>query len=139
MKERFHSINLKRKQYFNSIIDQYGLNLMEIEILGFLSEEPDSNTFTDIMRAKDYAKSHISTAITNLVNSNYIEKCCCDNNKKVQQLFLLERSGPIIDAYNRCVNEFHKNAFTGLTSQELEVFNQVIDKINDNLSKEQEY
>ncbi len=137
MKEQFHSISLKRKQYFNRVIEQYGLNLMEIEVLGFLSEQPDSNTFTDIMRAKDYAKSHISTAINRLVTDGYIEKRCVGNNKKTQQLFLLDRSTPIIAEYHRCIKTFQQDAFAGLTEHELAIFEQVIAKMNDNLSKEQ--
>lgn len=137
MKEQFHSISLKRKQYFNEMIEQHGLNLMEIEILAFLSKQPDSNTFTDIMRAKDYAKSHVSTVITRLVTGGYIEKRCVGNNKKVQQLFLLDRSAPIIAEYNRCVKTFQGVAFAGLTERQLAMFEQVINKMNDNLSKEQ--
>lgn len=136
MKEQFHAISMKRKQYFNDVIEKYGLNLMEIEILGFLSEQPQSNTFTDIMKAKDYAKSHISTAITNLVKRGYIEKRSTGSNKKVHQLFLLEQSQAIVEEYHHCAQAFQKDAFVGIKTSEMKAFEQVIGKINANLSKE---
>lgn len=131
----FHAINVKRKIYFNELLENYSLNMMEVEILATLSECPDNNTFTDIMKMKDYAKSYISKAISNLVERGYIEKRTCENNKKVYNLFLLESSEPIIKQYNECVENFRNDAMAGLKKDQIRIFEQVISKINENLSQ----
>ncbi|MFI3236429.1 MAG: MarR family transcriptional regulator [Lachnospiraceae bacterium] len=134
LKEAFHSINLRRKTYFDDLIDLTDLNLMELEILVSLADYPEQNTFTDIMRSKDYAKSYVSKAITHLVELGYIAKEGIDHNKKVQKLFLLEQSTPIVDSFKSCVDTFRKDAFIGISQQEYEVFEHVLEKISLNLS-----
>ncbi|MFI3227701.1 MAG: winged helix DNA-binding protein [Clostridia bacterium] len=133
IKETFHRISTKRKMYFSDMLEKYELNLMEVEILAFLSEQPDNNTFTEIMRAKDYAKSHISNAITRLVNFGYVEKRQLERNKKVYKLSLLRSSENIIEDYNICVEKFRKDAFVGIKEREIKIFEQVIDKMDQNL------
>lgn len=136
MKEIFHAISIQRKKYFSKMIEKYDLTQMEIDIVGFLSEQPDNNTFTDIMKAKDYAKSHISNAITHLVNGGCIEKCSLDNNKKVHKLFLLNNSKNVIKDYNICIENFRKDALVGIKESEIKIFEQVISKMHCNLSKD---
>ncbi|MFI3212347.1 MAG: MarR family winged helix-turn-helix transcriptional regulator [Eubacteriales bacterium] len=134
LNETFHAISIKRKQYFNKMIEKYDLNLIEIEILAFLNKEPDSNTFTEIMKAKDYAKSHMSTAITHLVTRGYIEKRSLDTNKKVHKLYLLDKSFNVIKDYDLCISRFRGDAFTGISEDGIKVFEQVIHKMNTNLT-----
>ncbi|WP_409967492.1 winged helix DNA-binding protein [Bengtsoniella intestinalis] len=132
-REVFHRINIKRKEYFNELLDVYDLTFMELEILAFLDGEPDSNTFTQIMKAKDYAKSHVSTAINHLANCGYLEKIGASTNKKVYRLHLLEKSAPVLQGYYLCVQAFQTQAFAGITDADLQLFNQVIHQINQNL------
>lgn len=135
LRKLFHAINLQRKVYFSEILAEPDLNLMELELIVFLHEQPDSNTFTHIMKAKDYAKSHISTAINHLVQCGYIKKTTDSTNKKVHNLHLLDKSAPVIAQYYQCTQRFQENAFAGLDGRDLEIFQQVIRQINENLSE----
>lgn len=136
LKKFFHSIEIKRKLYFDELINSTELNFMEIETLVYLKEFPDNNTFTDIMKSKDYAKSYISTAISNLVDKGYIAKEVSKTNKKVHNLFLLEKSTDIINQYEVCVQSFRNAAFIGVSDEEIQTFEVVLTKILKNLNKD---
>lgn len=133
IKDSFHMINMKRRNFFEELLEKNDLNFMEVEIVVFLNDVPESNTFTDIMKSKDYAKSHISVAISRLVEKEYIKKESLPNNKKTYKLFLLEKSKPIVDEYNICVEEFRKCAFSGVTDEEYKIFERVIWRMSQNL------
>ncbi|MFI3171857.1 MAG: hypothetical protein R3Y58_05790 [Eubacteriales bacterium] len=133
LKETFHSVNLKRKTYFDELLEDTDLNLMEIEILLFLKEYPENNSFTAIIKSKDYAKSYVSKAITHLVELEYLKKEAFTDNKKMYQLFLLEKSHQIIEEYNRCVERFRSCAFAGISDEDAVVFERVMQKISQNL------
>lgn len=135
-REYFHSISLKRRGYFDPVLEQYGLTMLQLEILVSLHEEPNSNTFTDIMKAKDYAKSHISTAINHLVEEGYIVRKPSATNKKVYYLYLLEKSHPLVTAYGDCIQRFQADAFAGITEEELALYEKILIKMRHNLTKE---
>lgn len=136
IRESFHEMNLKRKLFFDEFLEDSELNIMEIEILVFLNEYPDSNTFTEIMRSKGYAKSYVSKAISNLVEKEYISKQSIERNKKSFRLYLLPKSGAIIEGYETCVKAFKDVAFANISEEELEAFEMVIHKIVTNLTEE---
>ncbi len=133
IKEVSHFIAMKRRVFLFSLMDKSGLNMLELEILGYLYECPDRNTFTEIFRSKDYAKSHISTAVANLVNDGYIEKKSLPANKKVHNLIPLEKSKAVVEEYNECIEKFKEAAFKDIPGEEIELFHSVIDKIKKNL------
>lgn len=135
LKETFHSISLKRKTYFDMMLEGIELSLMEVEILFFLKEYPENNTFTEIMRSKDYAKSYVSKAISNLLELGYLEKQMVPTNKKMYKLFLLEKSERAIQEYSACVKRFREDAFAGIAEEDYKVFERVIKQLSDNLSE----
>lgn len=85
-KELFHNISLKRKTYFDPLIKEVRLSLIDIEILAFIDEFPQCNTFTEILNSKEYSKSHVSTSINRLIEREYLMRENSENNKKVYHL-----------------------------------------------------
>lgn len=136
LKESFHEVDLKRKLFFDYYLSESELNLMEIEILVFLNDYPESNRFTDVMKSKGYAKSYVSKAITNLTEKQYIRKELSSTNKKVYNLILEEKSTEIIYEYKRCILLFRDKAFDNISEEELVVFESVLNKILHNMTKE---
>lgn len=136
LKTAFHEMNLKRKLYFAGMIEDTELNLMEIEILVFLNQFPESNTFTEIMNSKGYAKSYVSKAISSLVEKKYLVKESTANNRKVHRLYLLEKSHEIVEMYDKCVIQFRADAFQNISEEELDVFEKVINKMLENLTED---
>ncbi len=136
LRETFHYLGVKRNIYFENFMEEWDLKLMEIEILVYLNEFPESNTFTEIMKSKGYAKSYVSKAITNLVEREYILKKGLEDNKKVYKLFLTEKSTAVLESYETCIKRFRKDAFEDIEQSDLEAFERVINKIYENLSEQ---
>lgn len=136
LKELFHTINTKRKVYFDEILEDFDLNFIELEILVFLQNTPNCNTFTEIMNSKGYAKSHISNAISNLIEKEYLVNEADANNKKVFHLRLLDKSAPVAQKYDTCVRNFQADAFANITQDNLDTFEQVLQQISNNLTEE---
>lgn len=131
--DHLHNISIKRRNYFEKLLEDTGINLIELEILNFLHHYPDSNTFTAIMRTKNYAKSHVSTAVTTLVECGYIEKHPSPTNKKIYHLKLLPATTPIIKEYSRCTKKFRSDLCENILPEQLDVFQQVITQMSENL------
>lgn len=133
LRARFHTINLKRSYFFLQLAEETGLNEAQLEILVTLKECPESNTFTEIMRRKDYAKSYVSNAIASLVERGYVVKRSAQGNKKVYNLFLLEKSEEIIQRYYLCVGQFQQEVLKGISESDLNTFQAVLDQMVTNL------
>lgn len=134
IKEVFHSINLKRKNFFADLLESSQLNMMQLEILSYLHEFPDNNTFTEIMKSKDYARSQISAAITGLIQQGFLKKEPHPGNRKVFFLILQEKSSAIVEDYAICNENFEKVALVGITEEEKELFEIIYGKIQKNLA-----
>lgn len=136
LKDQIRKIELKRKNYFNELIEKTDLNLMQLEIMVSLYEFPEQNTFTEIMKSKDYSKSFVSTAINNLVILGYVKKIPQPCNKKVFTLVLENNCEEIIQAYYKCVDSFYADASKGVSDEKIQVFKAVLNEIVINLTKE---
>lgn len=135
LKEVFHSINLKRKNFFLDLLESSQLNMMQLEILAYLHEFPDNNTFTEIMKSKDYARSQISSGISGLIAQDFIKKRPHPGNRKVFFLILQEKARPIVKEYLICNEKFEIVAMKGISTEEMELFQQINEKVLENLSQ----
>lgn len=135
-KELFHNIILQRKVYFEPLLKEFDLSLIDIEILAFIHEYPKNNTFTDILISKEYSKSHISSSISKLIQREYLIRENSPTNKKVYYLKLIDKSNFIIDEYYRYVGIFQKDALESITQDEIDNFNRLLEKIYHNLQKD---
>lgn len=128
-----HSTSVKRIVYFAELLEKTGLTMMDIEIIVYLKEYPEKNTFTQVQQWKNYSKSHISTSITHLVEKGYLSKKMSENNKKIHYLIPLDKCNYIVTEYKKCVSIFLKVAFDGVSEKEKEFLLQIFKKVSDNL------
>lgn len=135
IKELFHSIMLKRKGYFVTLLEESNLNMMQLEVLVYLEEFPTKNTFTEIMKSKDYARSQISSAISGLIDQGFLRKEPHPTNKKIFHLHALEKAKPMVKEFHRCSDLFDQVAWEGVSPEEYAVFERVHVHMLDNLNK----
>ncbi len=135
-KDYLYTIAVKRKEYFEDLLQEANFNLLEIEILMFLHLNPHKNTLTEIINARDFTKSHVSTAISHLEKEGYLSKCHLPKNKKTIKLSLLPKSEPIINKAFHCLKEFHNKAFVGISQSEMEEMEYLLKRICNNLKEE---
>ncbi len=136
LKEISHNTMIKRRNFFAPLLEEVGLNLMDVELLCFLKKYPDSNTFTKIQQSKDYAKSHVSTAISDLVEGGYICKEHMQGNKKIYYLKLLPKSEDVIAKFEIHSKRLSEITFKGIPQSEIDIFISVAKKMNENLNRE---
>ncbi len=134
-KDYLYTIAAKRKEYFTQVLREENLNLLEAEILMFLHTNPDENTLTKIINAKDFAKSHVSTAITNLENDGYLTRSATSKNKKTLKLSLLPKSEALLNKLFDCLKNFHQKAFNGISEAEINEMERLLGKICSNLKE----
>ncbi len=134
-KDFLYIISAKRKDYFAQLCTEQDINIMEIEVLLFLHRYPKLNTLTNIIHAKDYTKSHVSSSINKLVDDGFLQKHIAQNNKKVFKLELLPKSDALIEKILMCVDAFQKDALAGIDETEIEQMIKVLEKICDNLNE----
>lgn len=128
-----HSLSLKRKNYFNELLYQTDLNMMELDIIYYLANNPEKNTFTEIQKWKDYSKSHISTSITHLINKGYIIREVSEKNKKIHHLKLQETSDDIIIELNKCQENYDNDVFKNISKQDKQKLFEILNKMSNNL------
>ncbi len=135
-KDHLYTIAAKRKDFFTPLLQNENINLLEAEILLFLHSNTQANTLTEIIHAKDFAKSHASVAISRLEKSGYLSKNTTAKNKKTQILTLLPKSESLIKQLNDCLQKFHEKAFSGIDKTEIEQLDKMLTKICSNLKEE---
>ncbi len=134
-KDYLYTIATKRKAYFAQLLEQEDINLLEVEILLFLHTHPSANTLTEITSAKDFTKSHVSTALSHLEASGYLSKQTTPHNKKTLRITLLPKSQPLIQGILACLERFHAQAFADITPDEIEQMDRLLCKICTNLKE----
>lgn len=119
---------------FMGIVGQkYNLSANECSVILFLYRNPELNTARDIVQYRMLAKSNVSTAIDSLKKKNLLDVQPDPNSRRTQRLFLLEKATPIAIALFNQQIEFKKCFENGLTEDELDSFNTLVDKIHKNM------
>lgn len=109
------------EQTISRIAQSLGLKEMEYKVLSFLSEYPQYDTATDIVKAMHCAKSHVSVSIRALQDKGLLSAEFRNSNHKTVHLEVTESgmklfriSMPMFDDY---LNQINK----GFTQDELKL------------------
>lgn len=119
----------------HSICKQYNLTQMEYDIIMFLQLNPKLNTAADIVKARRFTKSHVSTALKSLEQRGFISKRSSVANRRRVEIFLQNPAQTIVDAGARVHREFMRNLLEGISKDELRVFQAVFEKMCSNAER----
>ena len=126
--------------YFNQIRRVYAneLNLKfsnenfspnEISILILLSNNPSINTSSQLCTILGVSKGLISRSIDTLIEKKLI---CCEkdvSDKRIQRIFLTEKSSPVIQRLNREVTNINNEVLKDISKEELQQVETTVTKI----------
>ena len=126
--------------YFNQIRRVYAneLNLKfsnenfspnEISILIVLSNNPSINTGSQLCTILGVSKGLISRSIDTLIEKKLI---CCEkdvSDKRIQRIFLTEKSSPVIQRLNREVTNINNEVLKDISKEELQQVETTVTKI----------
>lgn len=120
-----------RKGVRNSLRDeagQEGLSPNEIEVLMFLYH-CKSDTAREIAQSLGTSRSLVSKSVDLLVKKGYVEARQDEKDRRVIHLILLPKAENTVERLSRAREEFMARLCHGITPEEVEVFQTVMQKL----------
>lgn len=114
-------------------LTKYELSPCEIDILIFLSNNPNSNTAKELVVYLGVAKSLIARSIESLVKRSLLSIQLDENDHRVQRLTLTSSSDEIINLFKMKQEEFSKQVTKNISYEDLQKVKDVLAQINLNI------
>lgn len=127
-----HQIKKTYSHLCEPVMQKYHITRCELDILLFLYNNPELNTAKDIVGKRGIIKSQASVGIEKLINKNYLKIIRDKNDKRKYRLYLLEQSEEIIEDGLKFQQTFNEMIFKSISSQEQEIFQNILEKIYQN-------
>lgn len=117
----------------NKVAMKYNLTFMEFTVLMFLSNNPEYDTASEIVKYRHLSKSHVSMSLKTLLQKNMIEIIIDDIDHRVSHIKLLPATKVITDEGRVSQREFFDAVFKGFEDKDFEKLKQYIVQINNNI------
>lgn len=123
-------------QMFGEIRKKYDLRQIEIEILLYLNQNPNTNA-SEIYRALYVNKGHVSQAMDKLCKQGFLESEH-DKNDRRYVSYIITSAGKEVIAESILLREcMKKQVFVGFSEEEFEMMRKISAKICDNIDRMQ--
>ena len=120
------------KQY-DQILRSYGLTKLEIEVLLFLENSKPCDTARDIVGSRLFAKSHVSKAITALIDDGYVLGNPDEQDRRYIHLKLSDNAKQVVKEAKEIRNNIIGILFQGVSLEEKKIMESVAKKIANNI------
>ena len=122
------------------LFDEFNLTKMEFDILLFLNNNPMYDTAADIIKIRNFTKSHVSSTLTELEKKGYISRGYKEGNRRSVHIRLTPMAYPILENGYTMLTVFAEQLFSGFTEKEIKeyeiFFERIYKNANDGLKKE---
>lgn len=125
-------------QCVKPVCETYQLTQMEYDILMFLTNNPQYDTASDIVKIRMLTKSHVSSALKELERRGLIRTAFQNNNRKTIHISIQEEAEPIIEAGKTAQIKFGQKLFQGFSKEEMEIYSGLFQRTCQNARKEME-
>ena len=129
---KFASIIKEIKKINRTVISSYKLSPSEIDILVTL-DIGVYDTAKEISENFEISKSLVCRSVDSLIKRGYIDTKKDEKDKRVIHLILREEARPIVNALKTNRQKTTDVLLNGIDEEELKVFNNVLDKMKNNL------
>lgn len=129
---KFASIIKELKRKNRSVISSYKLSPNEIDILVALHMRK-YNMAKDIAENFEISKSLVCRSVESLIKKGYIDTKKDEKDKRITHLILKEEAKPIVQALQENREKNNKILLKDIDEKELEIFNNVLDKMKENI------
>jgi len=119
---------------YHQILKKYDLTKLEIEILLFFENNKRYDTAKDIVDFKFLAKSHVSKAVTSLINNGYLCAKSDDHDRRCVHLKVSDDAKKVIKEATEIRNELIGIIFRDISVEEKRIMINVAKKIASNIS-----
>ena len=116
---------------------EFGLTYMEFTVLMFLHNNPQYDTAAQIVRIRRLTKSHVSISLKGLQERGLVKGEYFPGNQKTLHLSVTEAAKPVVEAGLAAQKAFGSKLARGFTEEELEQFQKMVEKLNENIRQEE--
>ena len=125
-------------QCVNPVCEKYGLTRLALDLLMFLSNNPEYNTASDIVRIRLLTKSHVSISLKELETCGLVKTAFQNNNRKTMHISIQEKAAPVIADGKLAQQEFAQKLLQGFSLEEVEMYSKLFQRTCENARKEME-
>lgn len=128
---KFRKLNERKLE---NVMKKFDLRKIDMDIIICLATYKDMRTAKDIASMEMFTKGHISQSIKRLKERGYITVSQDENDMRMQNLQVSERTKSIIEEISAIKDELEKSVFDGVTEKEIETMKEVFKKICSNIN-----
>lgn len=129
---------LVRKKFRSRIresIQGCGLSQNELEVLLYLSTHPE-NTAKDLSSCRGVSRSLVSKSVDMLMRQGYIRVEQDQQDRRKLRLFLEPKADGLVQKMQAAKQDFIRQVFEGISSQDLAGLTVILQKMMDNLQND---
>ena len=120
-----------------TIMKQYQLSTIEVDVILFLANHPGIDTAGDVVRLRKISKSHVSLAVKGLLARGYLSKEQDQADHKLLHLKITPQAAEMVAFGQKQQQRFMQWIFGGFTEEEKQAALSALDRIIDNTQKEE--
>lgn len=109
--------------------ERFGLTAMEVDVILFLSANPDYPTASDMVHCCQLTKSHVSKAVEGLTARGCLRQERDPDNRRRVNLRLCEPALPVAQAGREAQQRFVDALTRGLTGSDVDELRRMLDTI----------
>ncbi len=132
----FETLQRSKKSYgrlLEPVCQKWKLTRNELDVLLFLANNPEYDRAADIVERRGIAKSHVSLAVTRLLQRGLLSRSFAPADRRAAHLKLTEAAAQAVDEGRQAQRSFFEQIFAGLTPEELERWRQTVEKVSKNI------
>lgn len=123
------------QQMLNPLCRQYELTDTQLVILLYLEDNNPADSAAMIMRCQRLKKSVVSNSIADLKNKGLVDSSFHEGDHKTKHLIVTAKAKPILEEAKKIQEEYYKVLMQGLSLQEEEKLNSLLEKVNRNIER----
>ncbi|MBQ9149238.1 MAG: MarR family transcriptional regulator [Oscillospiraceae bacterium] len=120
------------------ICKKWDLTRNELDVLLFLSNNPEQDRAVDIVNNRGMSKSHVSLSITNLESRGLLTRREDAADRRTVHLALTEAAQPIAETGRMAQRRFFSYIHQGVTQEQIEMMVDFARKVSENIKNIEE-
>lgn len=136
MGQFIYNLSLTKKLFdkkFEVVKEELVLSMGEINVLLWISNNPEYNMARDIVKYNNISKAYVSKAVTSLEKRNLIRMEPDEEDRRMQRLFLEESAEEKVEQLNQVLEEFYLDMKKNITNEELGQFMEIAKRMGENV------
>ena len=118
---------------FDPLRNEYGLQKIDMQILGYLYKAGERNTSKDIMELGMFTKGHISQSLKRLSKKKLIRMVRDKKDRRCVHILLEEEACGIVQEIRGIEERIQETVLRGVTEEEKKALDSVAEKIRQNI------